>query len=76
MKSLRASNEVLKEKIASLSEKNGVFVDDALHEDLCSMMKEHNTTVVSNSTEGSFNRIFWQQQQEASMLEPCDGIPK
>lgn len=53
-------------KIASLSQKNGVVVDDTLHEDLFSMMKEHDSTVLSTSAEGSFNRIFWQQQQEAS----------
>lgn len=51
MKSLRASNEILREKIASLSEKNGVVVDDTLHEDLCSMMKEHDSTVLSTSAE-------------------------
>ena len=78
VKSLHASNEMLKEKIASLSEKDGLSVE-SLHMDLCSMMNERHMMVLSNSAEGSSvasSSSSSKRQPNKTMLAPCAGIPR
>ena len=47
----------LKAKIHKSTNLNGVLVDDHLHENLRSIMDEHNDSIEQNFPEGSFQRL-------------------
>ena len=49
----------------SLSGTKGVLINPSLHTDLQSAMEENHAAVMGENPEGSFVRVFWQQQQEA-----------
>ena len=59
----------VKEKIDAMHEKNSIVVNDMLHEDLESIMKEMTEDVQKNHADNSFRRLFWQQQLEANQLK-------
>ena len=78
MKSLQnratnAENELkqLKARIASSAEKNGISVDSYLHADLKEIIAENQQSIYDQFPEGSFKRLFWDQQaQAASLADP------
>ena len=59
----------LKAKVHKSTNLNGVLVDDHLHEDLRSIMDEHNDSIEQNFPEGSFQRLFWKEQLKAAKVK-------
>ena len=69
IKSLRskvkaANNEIknLKDKITKLTESEGVNVESDFHKDMLSIMESNNEAIAKQFPEGSFRRIFWEEQ--------------
>ena len=58
----------LKLKIEKLSTLNSVIVDEPLHQDLSTIMGEQNQSIESKFPEGTFRRLFWQQQLKAAQV--------
>ena len=54
--------ECLKAKVAVVTESQGVAVEDPVHTDLHSIMLRENDSIPQAYPEGSFVRIFWDQQ--------------
>ena len=65
-----AENELkqLKARIASSAEKNGISVDSYLHADLKEIIAENQQSIYDQFPEGSFKRLFWDQQAQAASL--------
>ena len=57
--------ENLKKKIEASTKIKRITVDDDLHQDLSTIMEEHTPTIHEQFPEGSFKRLFWEQQREA-----------
>ena len=55
----------VKRMLEKLTEKDGVQLDDGMHDDLQSIMIDMTSEVRDQNSEGSFRRIFWEQQLEA-----------
>lgn len=55
----------LMKKIEDSTNVQGITVDDYLHEDLSQIVEEHTPSIVEQFPEGSFKRLFWEQQREA-----------
>lgn len=55
----------LMEKIKDSTDVQGVTVDDYLHRDLSQIMEEHTPSIIEQFPQGSFKRLFWEQQREA-----------
>ena len=55
----------LEKKIQQMIEKNGQPVDPLLQDDLQRIMTANTNTVLRSHPEGSFHRLFWQQQLDA-----------
>lgn len=53
-------------KIEDLTSKSGIEVDPSFHSYLLSIMEQSNKKVESEFREGSFRRLFWEQQFQAS----------
>ena len=60
----RKVNNLMK-KIKDSTDTQGVTVDDCLHQDLSQIMEEHTPSIIEQFPEGSFKRLFWEQQREA-----------
>ncbi len=58
----------LREKIKEMSERFGETIDDGLHSDLTSIMKDNQERINHVYTEGSFARLFWEEQFKAASL--------
>lgn len=56
--------KVLKERIAAAA----IPVDEALSRDLATTMEENNEAVLSQFPAGSFQRLFWEQQLQATRV--------
>ncbi len=68
---LRAAKQEVKklrEKIKEMTDKNGITVDENLHTDLISAMKNNQASVNSVYSEGSFARLFWEEQLKAASV--------
>ena len=68
-----AETEILRlnEKISKLTATQGEIVDTDLHSDLIAIMNENSEKVKSVYPEGSFSRLFWDQQLKmASQKNP------
>ena len=59
----------LREYIKSSTEKNGVLVDEKLHNDLQAVMKDQNKEINKLFPEGSFRRLFWDEQLKMARLK-------
>ena len=59
----------LKQKISDVTSQGGVVLDDEIHNDIKAMMDVTTNQVHSSYPEGSFQRIFWDQQQTACSLK-------
>ena len=68
VKGLKAANERLKDRISYLCQKEGVLLDETLHQDMVSIMEESEESIHSSHKEDSFQRLFWDQQVTASKL--------
>ena len=56
----------LKEKLASLTATQGVLLDEDTTHDLQKIIDEEDNAVKQKYPEGSFQKLFWDQQREAS----------
>lgn len=59
----------LQKKIQHMIENNGQQVDSILGHDLEGIMVENTNKVLQSYPEGSFHRLFWQQQLEALKIK-------
>jgi len=64
----------LKEKIVSAVERDGVIVDPDLHEDLKDMVATSRNEVHKLYPEGSFERLFWEEQEKAMSLKDSKSM--
>ena len=55
----------LKEKIQNSVKTHGVIVDSELNNDLSQIVNDHTPEVIADFPEGSFQRLFWEQQRDA-----------
>ena len=61
----------LKQCLSDLTEQNGMIMDRALHSDLQSIVNENKQDISKLHPEGTFKRLFWEQQVAA--LEQKDA---
>ena len=64
----------LLKKLDLITDKEGVYVDDETSDDLKSIMTDKEDETLSMLPEGSFKRLFWQQQKKASATPDKRGI--
>ena len=64
----------LKEKIQTLVKDRGVEVSCDLSEDLVAVMEENTPDIVSKYPSGSFQRVFWEQQQRAVSMKDARSM--
>ena len=65
---LKSSNKLvsqLQERIKKLTETQGLNVEQDLHDDLVTVMDQHEDSVSKQYDEDSFQMIFWRQQRQA-----------
>ena len=60
----------LTEKLAEMTARNGVCLDDAMSGDLEKIMKDEDQNVIEKYPKDSFLRLFWEQQKEALSKHP------
>ena len=72
----RTSQELvrLKGKIDSLTRKEGITLDANLHKDMADIVSEETENIRSKFTDGSFQRLFWDQQLEYLKLSDSRNI--
>ena len=58
--------EHLREKLAAITESQGVAVEDVVHTDLHDIMVRESDSISQAFPEGSFARIFWEQQLDGA----------
>lgn len=58
----------LQDAIAESTDTHGVLLDQELQADISELMKTHTEDVYSAHEEGSFQRLFWEQQNKANSL--------
>ena len=61
----------LEKKTVSATNEDGINLSNTLHDDMIVMANENAKTVLSSYSEGTFQRLFWKQQQKASSLQNC-----
>ena len=59
----------LKEKIDMQTERNGIEIEQSFSADIQAIMKDQNSEIVKNYPEGTFRRLFWDQQLKATQLK-------
>jgi len=59
----------LQEALADATGTDGMDLDEELHNDLIQLIKDHSKDVESTFDEGTFQRLFWSQQQTANSLQ-------
>lgn len=59
----------IRERLERIVEERGVEVDRELHADMCATVEESTAQVMADYPPGSFQRIFWDQQQRAMKLK-------
>ena len=63
----------LQKKLEDVLEKQGTNVPKDLHDDLDSIVQEHSPDIASRFPENSFQRVFWDQQQQANAARSANG---
>jgi len=63
-----AAEQKLKVAMKKLTMKEGIHLENDLQNDMSGIMNEFNNTIRKENPEGSFRRIFWEQQFEALKL--------
>ena len=66
--------ERLKAIIRNSVEREGVSVDEELHEHLCSTMMQCSDDITKAHSSNSFKHLFWQQQLKASSVKNVKGM--
>ena len=64
----------IEKRLEEAIERRGVEIDDALHQDLSTIMAENSLGVKEQHPPGSFARIFWEQQEQASQLKNAKSM--
>ena len=64
----------LEKKLDEAIERKGIEVDDALHQDLQATISAYSVQVKDQYPPGSFQRIFWEQQEKASKLRSAKSM--
>lgn len=64
--SVQKEKKVLEAKIEELTSKHGIEVEPSFHQDLFSIMQDSNGKVEAQFPEGSFRRLFWEQQFQSA----------
>ena len=64
----------LQEAIADSTATDGVNLDEELHNDFSQLVKSHTNDVHSSHEEGTFQRLFWTEQQTANSFKNCKSI--
>ena len=60
----------LSEKLSEATKQRGFCEDDGLHSDLSQIMSHNSQTISETLPSGSFGRIFWDSQRDASLKDP------
>ena len=58
----------LQNAISESTATEGIILNEELHDDISQLMKDHTKDVHSNYEEGTFQRLFWEQQNMANSL--------
>ena len=61
-------------KLLIATQKVGVNLNSDMHDDVCSIMKQENDEIVRLYPEGSFQRLFWSQQLNASRVKKVSSM--
>ena len=61
--------ERVKQRISQAIEKDGIVVDEATHSDLKTIVNESAKKATDLFPDGSFQQLFWEQQQQASSVK-------
>ena len=64
----------LQDTIAESTALDGVILDEELHGDVSQMMKEYTKDICSTYEEGTFQRLFWEQQNLANSLGSDNSV--
>ncbi len=64
----------IKQNLEKAIDRCGVKVTESLHQDLSSIVADGASDVLDKHPEGSFARIFWQQQEQASRLQNAKSM--
>ena len=70
LRRIQKERDRLKLKLSKVCREQGVCVDDGLHQDLTSIMKNNSQKVLKAFHPNSFGHIFWVQQLEATSKDP------
>ena len=75
-RALSAEREVrvLSERIAAATNANNIRVDPEMHSYLKSIIEENNSEVSKKFLEGSFQRLFWEQQMKAAQVSRASSM--
>ena len=65
-KSAKSEVSRLQKKLSKLTKQRGIEMDNTLQADLATVMKENTPNILSCHAEGSFQRIFWEHQLNAT----------
>ena len=68
-KSAEVELQKLKVKVRELTQNQGQIIDGAFHDDLFGIMQENNEEVKKKYPEGSFQRLFWEEQINAARVK-------
>ena len=63
----------VQKKLEDALDKQGVDVTKDLHDDLDSIVQENSPDIASKFPANSFQRIFWEQQQQANAAKTAHG---
>lgn len=66
----RKERSILEAKVASLTSESGIELETSFHQDLLSIMQDSNGKVEAQYPEGSFSRLFWEQQFQSALKGP------
>lgn len=66
--------ERLKVKLTQCIEHRSVSVDEELHDELVTAMRQNNNQIIEQYQPGSFQRVFWEQQEQASKLKSAHSM--
>ena len=64
----------LQDAITESTATNGVILDEQLQDDITQLMKDHTQDIHSTYEEGTFQRLFWEQQTTANSLESSKSM--
>ncbi len=66
----RRERMALSQQVERLTSTSGIEVESSLHQDLFSIMKDNSSKISSQFPEGTFRRLFWEQQFQSALKGP------